>query len=112
MSAEDVHPEKSQIYGVRILEKKHTIDILIYMYGRESVIESELRAITKRGYGYKDILIMLADNGLAECAMPDPKSKSRKVITWWLTDKGRVIAKMLEAADRQIKDVVDPDTSR
>ena len=86
---------------VNILQLKHTIDILLY-------INRDVRNDVTRNFEMSSKrLNMLREMGLADCMYPDSNVKGHKARKWWLTGKGRTMAKLLIVMNRGISGELD-----
>ena len=93
---------------VNILQLKHTIDILLYINSRGSVREVDVRNDVTRNFEMSSKrLNMLREMGLADCMYPDSNVKGHKARKWWLTGKGRTMAKLLIVMNRGIAGELD-----
>lgn len=93
---------------VNILQNKHTIDILLYINSRGRVKEVDVRNDVTGSYDTSNKrLNMLRAAGLADCMYPDANVKGHKARMWWLTSKGKAVARMLVILNRGMEGEID-----
>ena len=93
---------------VNILQLKHTIDIVLYINSKGTVREVDVRNDVTRSYDMSSKrLNMLREMGLADCMYPDSNVKGHKARKWWLTGRGRALARLLIVMNRGIAGELD-----
>lgn len=93
---------------VNILQNKHTIDILLYINSHGTVKEVDVRNDVTGSYDTSNKrLNMLRAAGLADCMYPDANVKGHKARMWWLTARGKTVARMLILLNRGMTGELD-----
>lgn len=93
---------------VNILQNKHTIDILLYINSHGTVKEVDIRNDVTKSYDTSNKrLNMLRAAGLVDCMYPDANVRGHKARMWWLTAKGRAVARILIILNRGMTGEVD-----
>ena len=85
-----------------IMQEKHAMDIIIFLYRTGGAKEIEVRDMLGNYNIANRRLTMLEDFGLAECIVPDARVKGRKARRWQLTDKGTAVAHLTYVGDSDI----------
>ena len=107
MSDEGITEDVCEGRLYNIMQEKHAMDIIIFLYRTGGAKEIEVRDMLGNYNIANRRLTMLEDFGLAECIVPDARVKGRKARRWQLTDKGTAVAHLLMTLDRTIKGEVD-----